>query len=211
VDSAETYCRSTSENTFLASHYVTLIDHHATRDDAEAIGIAVIDLLISERLIQDSPNSDCVHSGIGYPPGPRVGEIYTRIAGEGAFWIDRSVNGVKVCAERYVNFFGFPIFECAVCPSCHASFAKDPSVMDQLYQCVGNFLNDDRFGDICCPTCLTSAQCTSWTTVPDIGLAYLGIEFWNWPPLSMPSWRISIPELIADRLGRTMSIGWGRL
>ncbi|WP_372724042.1 hypothetical protein [Novipirellula sp.] len=188
-----------------------MIDHNATPDDAASIGDAVIELLISERMLLDTPNSECVLNGVGYPPGPRLSEIYNFADRELAFWSELTVNGVKVHAERYVNFFAFPVFEHAICPACKTLFSDDESVMDQLYDCVGHFINDDRLNSLRCPKCSVPTRCDHWTTKPDVGLSYLGIEFWNWAPLSHSGWTLSIPELISNRLGRTMSNGWGKL
>lgn len=195
----------------MGTTYETLIDHDATPADAAAIGDAVVNLLVSEGILLGTPNSECVLHGVGYPPGPRIPEIYSLGEQEGAFWRALSVNGVKVHAERYVNFFAFPVFEHAICPTCMTKFPDDPSVMDQLYDCVSNFINDNRLGELCCPKCSASTPGDLWVTKPDVGLAYLGIEFWNWPPLSLPAWTLSIPKLITKHLGRTMSNGWGKL
>ncbi|MGN6547169.1 MAG: hypothetical protein ACTHK7_19105 [Aureliella sp.] len=195
----------------MSESLAVLIDHAATREDAEAIGQAIIDALVAEGCILATPNSSCVLTGKGYPPGPRLNELYHSGERELRYWDTLTNCGVKVHAERYVDFWAFPIFEGAWCPACNARQSDDDRFFDELYACVAGFINEGSVSDIRCPSCDERFSGRQWICVPDVGLAYLGIEFWNWPPFSAPGWTTSVPELIAARTGRSLAISWGRM
>ncbi|MBB3210677.1 hypothetical protein FHS27_006525 [Rhodopirellula rubra] len=195
----------------MSSSYNSLIDHDVSPTDAESIGNAIVELLVSERFLLATPNEQCVLNGLGYPPGPRIREIFANHESCVPFWEPNAINGVKVHAERYVNFFAFPQLQFAGCPQCRHRFPDGDGVIDQLYDSVATFVNDDRIDIISCPQCNHSSPSNAWRTEPDIGIAYLGIEFWNWVPFSSPLWTTSIPDLIHDHLGRTMAVSWGKL
>ena len=83
--------------------------------------------------------------------------------------------------------------------------------MDAIYDCVADFVNEDRLKDITCPSCSTDVQSDQWMTEPDIGLCHVALEFWNWPSFESKGWGLSIPELITERTGRKLRHSWGRM
>ena len=197
----------------MSESLAVLIDHAATEEDAAAVGESIIDALVSEGCILPTPSSSCVLTGEGYPPGPRLNELYS------IDWDMLTNCGVKLHTERYVNWWAFPVFEAAVCPGCNVGQtdeeARDKHVrkqfFDELYECVAEFINDGIVLDIHCPACNHRYPGTQWKCTPDVGIAYLAIEFWNWPPFSASGWKTSIPELITTRTHRSLAISWGRM
>lgn len=194
----------------MSANYQVLLDHHAAPSEATAIANALRDVLIAEELVFPTPNADCVYGGVGFPPGPRFASVYSLSENETPYWQLRT-NGVRFCIERYVNFFGFVVFEQSQCPNCHRTFSGDHELMDVIYDCVAAFINDDRLDDIVCPACRATSRCNHWLCVPDLGFCHLAIEFWNWPPFDATGWRLDIPELLERRTGRKLAIGWGHM
>lgn len=195
----------------MSDSYELLIDHDASPENAGAIGKTLIGALIVEGILLPDPNSECVLTGEGFPPGPRLREIYTGGDHEVRYWDVLKTIGVKVHTDRYVNFFGFPVFEYSSCPTCHQRFSGDHSVMDGIFECVGSFINDDRLDDIECPACRARIRCDRWIAVPDIGFCHLAVEFWNWPPFTASGWSLSIPDLLSDLTGRKLARSWGHM
>ena len=195
----------------MSESFQLLVDHDATAEDAPAIASRIVDAMVAEQIILPETDAHCVLTGNGFPPGPRLRDAYKFREHELHYWDDLQTVGVKVHTDRYVNFFGFPIFEHISCPGCHRRFADDTAVMDQLYECVGAFINDDRLDEIECPSCSRSKCCTRWTAVPDLGFCCLAIEFWNWPTFDAPGWTLSIPRLLTQRTGRELAHSWGHM
>jgi hypothetical protein len=54
-------------------------------------------------------------------------------------------------------------------------------------------------------------RCDDWVVVPDLGFCHVALEFWNWPAFESDGWEISVPELIMQRTGRTLTHSWGRM
>jgi hypothetical protein len=188
-----------------------LIDHAASEEDAATVGQSIIDALVSEGCILPTPNSSCVLTGEGYPPGPRLNELYSFGENELRYWDMLTNCGVKLLVERYVNFWAFPVFEAAVCPGCNVAHSEGESFFDGLYECVAAFINDGIVPDIHCPACDQRFPGRQWKCTPDVGISYLAIEFWNWPPFSAAGWNTSIPDLIARRTNRSLATSWGRM
>ena len=195
----------------MSDHYELLIDHDASPVNASAIGKALIDVLIAEEIVLPDVNPDCVLAGVGFPPGPRLREIYTYGKSELRYWDMLQTIGVSVHTDRYVNWFGFPVFEYSSCPACRTRFSDNHPIMDAIYDGVGSFINDDQLDEIVCPSCSAHVQCDHWTTVPDIGFCYVAIEFWNWPSFTSTGWQWSIPDLLRERTRRKLIHSWGHI
>src|SRR5689334_21726704 len=99
----------------MAECFVVLIDRSTSSDDAPEIGKQIIDTLIDEQLILPEANCSCVLGGRGFPPGPRVHEIYATGDRGFRFWEKLRTNGVQVCSGRYVNYWGIPYIESLRC------------------------------------------------------------------------------------------------
>lgn len=195
----------------MSESYELLIDHEAPSEEAVSIGQSLIEALVTGGIILPQANSSCVLTGVGFPPGPRVREIYAYGKHELRYWDMLTTIGVKLCTQRYVNFFGFPVFEYASCPTCNERFPDNKSLMDAIYECVGSFINDDQLDNIVCPSCAAEIRCDQWVCVPDIGFCRLAIEFWNWPSFIASGWRLSIPDFLNERTGRKLAHSWGHM
>jgi hypothetical protein len=88
--------------TAMSDSYELLIDHEARPENASSIGKAIVDALIAERIILPDANPHCVLTGVGYPPGPRVREIYNYRERDFGYW-DMLTIGVKLYTDHYVN------------------------------------------------------------------------------------------------------------
>lgn len=195
----------------MSDSLVLLLDKTVSADDASAVGDRLLGAMIDEGIVQSKPNDRCVLVGLGYPPGPRLRDLYRFGERELPYWELRTC-GVRVRVENYVNFWAFPVFERSNCPRCGSEFRDDfAPLMDALYDAVATFVNENELNDIVCPRCEARVPADEWTTVPDVGICRLAIEFWNWPPFDAPGWRQSIPDLLRERTGRSLKVSWGRM
>lgn len=195
----------------MSESYQVLIDHDASPSEASAVADTIREALLAERIIRPEANSDCVLTGVGYPPGPRLAQIYTYRERELRYWDMLDTIGVKLHQDRYINFFGFPVFEYSKCPACKDRFSGDHPVMEAIYDCVGVFINDERLEPITCPSCSEIISCDRWISAPDLGFCHVAVEFWNWPAFDASGWKLSIPDLLNERTGRRLVTSWGHM
>lgn len=195
----------------MSDSLVILLDKSVSASEAQGAGDGLLRALIEERIVLPEPNDACVYGGVGYPPGPRLQEIYRYREQELRYWDMLLTCGVKVQVNNYVNFWAFPIFERLICPSCSGELQDDASAMDALYDAVAAFVNENDPRTIRCPQCDALVPADRSITVPDVGLCRLAIEFWNWPPFDAEGWTLSIPELLRERTGRSLKMSWGRM
>ena len=102
----------------MSDWYLALVDTHADSANADALGERLLNGLISEKIILPETSSKCVYGGIGYLPGPRLKDCYDFADNELPYWDMLSICGVEIHTGKWVNEFGFIVFEWARCPAC---------------------------------------------------------------------------------------------
>lgn len=180
--------------------------------ESEALAESVIARLVSDGIIQSTIDPESVLGrGGGYRPGPKVPSLYSLGENEGAFWT-LLTNGVGVCADRWVNQFGFLCIDGFTCPACLAHFKLGKNVVsDEFGKAVGSFLDGRDNLDVGCPNCATSNAAPKWKTEPHLGFTNLAFQFWNWPPLNSNSWRIDIPAIVETETSHKVILTYGHL
>jgi hypothetical protein len=197
----------------VSDSYLALVE--PTADAANAHERA--GLLHSERIILAETSDQCVYGGVGHLPGPRLNESYAFSGGrpdrppELRYWDMLAVCGVEIHADKWVNMYGFTVFEWARCPSCDQTFKADSEIMNPLYDAVGDFINNAEPSMLKCPACERYCTIQSWVTQPHLGLCHLAVQFWNWPDFNADGWRISIPDIASRAIGCSLISTYGRM
>lgn len=195
----------------MSDTHLVLMDPMATLRDAESRADRVRRALIREGIMSAEPTPDCVLSGIGHPPGPRIGEIYEPGHGEGLPGEAYLTCGVQLYSGKYVNQFGLVEFDWAQCPACDVIFEIDSPIVGRMADAVWVFLESDEPPMVACPSCAAESRAQAWTTQPALGFCYLAVEFWNWPSFHSFGWRQSVPGVVRRALGNPVISAYGRL
>lgn len=201
----------------MSDHYLALVDPTADTTNATQRAATLRNALIAERLILAETSDKCVYGGIGYLPGPRLNESYDFSDGqpdrppELRYWDMLTVCGVEIHTGKWVNMFGFTVFEWARCPICDKTFDNGGEIMNPLMDAVGDFINNDEPSMLKCPACNRISNVRSWITQPHLGLCNLAAQFWNWPDFDGQGWQISIPEIASQALGCPLIPTYGRM
>ena len=192
----------------VSDSYLVLLDPMATADDADERADRIRSALIAEGIML-AETSDCVLSGVGHPPGPRLRDLYEPGHGEGYPGEGLLTCGVEFFTEKYVNSFGFVVFEWAKCPACDSMFEYE--IVEHFAQAYGTFTQSDEPPMVVCPSCSVASRAQAWTTEPPLGFCYLAVQFWNWPSFESFGWRESVPRMLWRAVGNPMLSGYGRV
>lgn len=201
----------------MSNSYEVLIDTSATPENALERAALLRSALLSTEIISTETSTRSVLNGVGYLPGPKLPNMYRFTQGslerpaELNYWQDLMVNGVEIIQERWVNFFGFTVFQWSRCPECKTQFDDGHSVIDSLVDASANFYNSDGSYQVQCPACKKSFDVRRWKTKPHLGHCYVAAVFWNWPSFDSPGWQISIPEVVSQAMGVPLENGFGRI
>lgn len=201
----------------MSDHYLALVDPTADVTNAQQRADRIRDALIAERIILAETSEKCAYGGAGHLPGPRLNECYVFADGrpdwppELRYWDMLEVSGVQFHVGKWVNMFGFIVFEWARCPTCGRTFDNGGQIMDPLLRAVGDFINNDQLSMLKCPSCQQEDAVQSWVTRPHLGLCYLAVQFWNWPRFDAKGWQISIPEIASRAIGCPLVPTHGRM
>lgn len=104
----------------MSDFYHAIVEVEAKPDEAQPLAQEVVRRLVVEGIIQPDIDPEATLGG----PGDRITELYDLPPQHFPFWT-LVTNGMRVCAERWVNQFGFPVLEALVCPRCDASYSLD--------------------------------------------------------------------------------------
>ncbi len=201
----------------MSDHYLALVDPTADSSNAQRRADTIRDTLIAERIILAETSPKCVYEGIGHPAGPRLNECYVFSdrrpdwPQELRYWDMLEVSGVQFHVGKWLNMFGFTVFEWARCPSCNRTFASGSELMNPLMDAAGDFINRDEPSMLTCPACQKEQAIQTWVTEPHLGLCHLAVQFWNWPDFEAVGWRISIPEIASRAVGYPLIPTYGKM
>ncbi len=109
-----------------------------------------------------------------------------------------AVNGVEIAVGRRVFDAGGNGIELR-CDACGVPFEPDDSWSDA----AGAWFNGDNLASLPCPSCGRQALLTEWRGRWPWGFGNLGLQFWNWPPLSD-----SFVHALTRKLGHRTIIVW---
>lgn len=157
----------------MGDHYQTIADIDSDAASAESAAQGIRDWMISERIIRSQPSDCALGEPLGYAPAERYAlavEEYPRL-------FTLRTNGVAFIAKRSV-FHAGGAFE-LVCSECHNRFAGGEMWSDA----VSRRFSGDSVGVLSCPKCGFQTSIVEWQHDPVWAFGYVGINFWNWPPL----------------------------
>jgi hypothetical protein len=164
-----------------------------------------------ERGILAREATDCVlSSGLGHGPGPNYvlaiieedisPELKPYILDFRTLW----TNGMGLITGHSVfhpSEGAFDEFQMP-CPSCGA----ENSGPNRWCEAVSGWYEGGQPPPITCTACGSATAITEWSVNPPWAFGYLGLKFWNWPPLK--------PEFLSDLaayLGQRSVVVTGRL
>ena len=154
-----------------------IVDIDASEAEATRLAEEVRAWLTAQGIIAQGP-SDCVLEGDGYEPGPRFGIAVEPGDLDGEF-LRLATNGVCLRAGRGVFDPGSNGTELR-CGACGVVF--EPG--DDWIDAVGAWASGDDEVTFACPACHRPERLAEWRGPWSWGFGNLGLEFWNWPPLS---------------------------
>ena len=166
-----------------------IADVEATEAAAPALAASVVRWLSDSDIITGQ-QAGCVLGAVaGYPPGPGYAAAVTD-ADE--LLPGLKVNGVEVTATRSVFFPVQGEIGPVTCPRCgHNVELQDPGAGTptahwELFSDAFTHWMACEHSEVTCPYCLLAVGLNDWYWGVDwpIAVGFLGLTFWNWPPLS---------------------------
>jgi hypothetical protein len=160
----------------LSDHAQIVVDIDVSAEQAPELADVVRAWLVGQHIIKQEP-SDSVLNGVGHRPGL----LYRDAIHWDKDWdfLSLATNGVKIAVGRQV----FHSCENGIelqCDVCGVSFEPD----DSWYDVIGAWFDGDDLASFPCPSCGQQALLTEWRGPSPWGFGNLGVQFWNWPPLS---------------------------
>jgi len=185
------------ERTAVGDWFQTIADVEATATEVDGLAAATLAWLVDTGVVLGEP-TDCVLAGVGHPPGPRYTSAVTE-ADPGLLTL--RTNGVEVITGRTV-FYSMGA-DRVTCPRCEqvTVLTDDRGHPNDAWQDLSGTIGV-WFGGGCdehsCPNCRHPVGLNDWTWSPPWGFGYLGIKFWNWPPLG-PRLRADLSQRLGHR------------
>ena len=177
--------------------YQTIADVEATADEAESLAAEILAWLVETGVVL-AELTDCAGAGPGHAPGPRFATAVSEPDPDPAF-LTLAINGVSFDTRRTVHHSHET--DDVTCPHCGQVVAvqdargKPTQAWWELSDAIQAWY-DGGSGEWPCPGCTRPVGLNEWTWSPPWGFGYLGMTFWNWPPL-----RDEFVAEVAARLG----------
>jgi DNA-directed RNA polymerase subunit RPC12/RpoP len=181
----------------MGDSYQIIADLDATEAEAEALAEKVRTWLIEQRIIAPEP-ADCVLGDEdGYPPGE--GFLQAIEDPQWAHMIKNAVNGVEFIVGRTVfHTLGLEL----KCRACGKEFEPE----DEWNDAVTAWYEGDDEVKLACPQCGHEERLVEWDGPWPWALGHLGLQFWNWPPLSP-----QFIQQVSQQLGHRTRVVRGKL
>jgi hypothetical protein len=177
----------------LNDSFQTIVDLQATGDEAEALAALVLAWMVGEGIVEAASRDGWV--GEGHAPGPRyTTAVVQPDSGLHKLWN----NGLEVVTGRTV--FHSVDVDAIACPHCQMAVVRDwlrPAIQEWLAGAAGTRR---------CRGCGRVMGLNDWCWRPPWAFGYLGLQFWNWPPLT----KRFVAE-VGHRLGHRTVLAAGKL
>jgi uncharacterized Zn-finger protein len=173
----------------VGDHFEIIADVEATEAAAPALAASVVSWLTRKGIITHELAAGRVLGACrGYPPGLR----YTAAVTEpDEHMLRLQANGVEVSSGRAVFSPAQGAVGSVVCPLCGQTVdLNDPATGQvrpdwQLFSDAFGAWMEGGPGELRCPQCSRVARLNDWSwTYEPFVVGFLGVTFWNWPPLS---------------------------
>jgi len=160
----------------LSDNAQILVDVEVSVERASELASVVRAWLVDEGIIEQE-QSDSVLADTG---GHRPGRNYRAAVktDEDAF-LCLSTNGLAIVVGRRVFDAGGNGIELR-CNACAEAFEPD----DSWSAAVSTWFDGDNLASFPCPSCGHRTRLAEWRGPWPWGFGNLGLQFWNWPPLS---------------------------
>jgi len=165
----------------MSDHSQIIVDIEVGAEDAERLGSAVFDWLVGNGVVERE-GTDSVLGGLGHRPGRSYRNALEPGENDTGFLTLRT-NGLEIRTGRTVFDAGgnYPLeLDCDACQYQVRSKSESSAFLDRA---VSWDKGDDRV-TFACPRCGQARPLREWRGQFQWGFGYLGLEFWNWPPLS---------------------------
>jgi hypothetical protein len=157
----------------MVAYFQTIVDKDASEEEAPELAERARKWLVSRRIIEREL-SDCATR----EPGHRPGRAHSRaLENPSLDALDSETNGVQFQVGRTVFWTSF---EDLTCRACGERFEPGEGWSDA----VDAWDEGDDDVTFACPRCGKPEKLTEWSGEFPWGFGYLGLTFWNWPPLS---------------------------
>ena len=155
---------------------------------AAALAASVVSWLSGAEIIAGRQPGCVLGADAGYPPGPgydaAVTDVDELLAG-------LKVNGLELTTTRSVFFPGQGEVGPVTCPQCGRNIElQDPAddTMTVHWKLFSDAITNLMTGEpsaVTCPLCWhpTALNDWHWSVEWPVAVGFLGLTFWNWPPL----------------------------
>lgn len=159
----------------MGDYYQTIADLDANVQTAESTVERLREWMISQQIIVADRTNCVLSKKTGHSPGKN----YALATNEpDSNLLKLRINGVAFITERTV-FYSMTGENILVCAECKQRFESN----DDWSKAVGEWYHGNGPGILPCEHCGARAAITQWQHDPPWAFGYVGIEFWNWPPL----------------------------
>ncbi len=160
----------------MGDSYQIIVDRDISADEALGLAERTRDWLVERGIIQ-STLSDCILGGPGYRPGP----AYAETLEDPSNLSFRNSGGLRFNVGHRIVFHA--VSGEVTCRFCGARVDLVEHG-DTWVEAVDAWYAGDDAVAFTCPACGRSERLTEWTGRWPWGFGNLGLEFWNWTPLS---------------------------
>lgn len=151
-----------------------IVDLDATPEEAERLGVAVLEWLAGEGIVQRKTSDSTLGS-----EGHRPGRNYRKVITDDHDLLGLATNGLEIMTGRTVFEAGGNGIELR-CDACQHQFQPE----DDWFDAVGVWFEGDDEVTFSCPRCHEARRLPEWRGPWQWGFGNLGFQFWNWPPLT---------------------------
>lgn len=165
-----------------------IADIEVAENAATALAGSVVNWLRDAEIIAGQRPGCVLGADVGYPPGPgyhaAVTDVDELLAG-------LKVNGLELTTTRSVFFPGQGEVGPVTCPQCGRDVElQDPAgdTMTAHWKLFSDAITNWMTGEpsaVTCPLCWhpTALNDWHWSVEWPVAVGFLGLTFWNWPPL----------------------------
>ena len=157
-----------------------------TESDAPQKGADLTQWLIQEGVISPETNSRCaLGQDEGHPPGPRYLEVCEADDPDENVYGATNHYGVAIITSRHVYHNGDGGFEyaCSLC-SAQFEFNTDEDICRRYTEAISDWYESGSPGSFACARCGVERSIVEWQWDGLWVVSQLGMEIWDWPPLS---------------------------
>lgn len=180
----------------MGDRFQLIVDRDVSEEEAPHLAEKVRGWLVSRRIIEPVL-SDRALGAPGHPPGPDHPSVLEKPSPEAFSYL---TNGLVIIVGR--TFFWTPYTD-LTCRACAARF--DP-YSDEWVDAIEAWHQGDDSATFNCPRCGQPERVAEWSGESPSGFGNLGLEFWNWGPLSA-----SFVREVTEFLGHRTMLVRGKL